>query len=421
MATRIIRFFIVILLSSLLGYYVGTHKVSFEWKKFQPSLGIINKEPPSRIDPIDFSLFWKAWERLETSYYDKKSLDSQKFLDGAIGGMVGSLGDPFTIYLPPVKNQEFKQGLAGQFEGIGASLGIRGNQIVVVAPLPGSPAQKAGVRAGDGILKVNEESTVGWTPAQAVEKIRGPKGTTVTLTVLHKSESVPVAIPIIRDTIIVESVIGWVKAIQDIEGIDRKKFSDSQKQNKIVYIHLSQFGDNTNQEWPKLVNSLALQAASDKRVKGLVFDLRDNPGGYLADAVFIASEFLEQGVIVSQERGNEERTQFVVNRKGLLTKIPLIVLMNKSSASSSEIVASALRDHKRATIVGETSYGKGTIQEALDLGNGAGLHVTVAKWLSPNGVWLNGKGIAPDIQIQLDSKNASADAQLEYAIQELLE
>lgn len=432
MRTRSLHLILSLIIAALLGYYIGVSKITFDWKQYRPQISIVSKEPPPSITTVDFSLFWNVWQKIENSYYDKTAIDSQKLLHGAISGMVQGLGDPYTVFLPPAQNNDFKQGLAGQFEGIGAELGMKDKQIIVIAPLAGMPAQKAGVKAGDAILKVDNQETLGWTLALAVEKIRGPKGTTVTLTIVRKDETKPKEIPITRGTITVKSVEGKVNVVKDIEGIKiedigAKVATESAdplflgKDEKVAYIKLSQFGDNTNKEWISLVNTIDLQIRkSDKKVKGLILDLRNNPGGYLTDAAFIASEFLKDGVIVYQEKGNGEKTTFSVQRKGLLTEIPMIVLINKGSASASEIVAGALSDHKRAKLVGETSFGKGTIQQAEDLGNGAGIHITIAKWLTPNQTWVHGKGITPDISVSLDKKDPEHDTQLEKGVAELI-
>ncbi|MBI4097816.1 MAG: S41 family peptidase [Candidatus Levybacteria bacterium] len=409
---------LVILISLLVGYYFGVNKINFDWKSYKPKLTVESKAPPPELSSVDFSAFWNVWQKIESNYYDKTKLDSQKMLNGAISGMVQSLDDPFTVYLPPVQNDNFKQGLAGQFQGIGAELGIKDQKILVISPLNGSPAQKAGIRAGDFILAVNGGSTANMTLSQAVEKIRGPKGTTVTLTIIHKDENSPKDIKIVRDVITVKSVDSWIKKVSDIDSIKTDK---SQSNSKIAYISLSQFGDNTNSEWLSLANNLNLKLTSEKDVKGIVLDLRNNPGGYLSDAVFIASEFLKEGTVVVSEEEASGKTTLKANRRGLLTEVPMVVLINKGSASASEIVAGALRDNQRAKLVGETSFGKGTIQQAEDLGNGAGLHVTIAKWLTPNETWVNGKGLNPDISIALDSKTPERDLQLEKAVLELIE
>lgn len=408
---------ILVLIALLVGYYVGVTKINLDWKSYKPVVTINSKEPPPALTSIDFAPFWVVWQKLESEYYDKSKLDAQKMLNGAIEGMVGSIGDPFTSYFPPQQNEDFKAGLAGQFQGIGAELGVEEDRIIVVAPLKGSPALKAGIKPGDTILEVDGKSTFKWSLSQAVENIRGPKGTEVILTVLHKDAKETSEIKITRDIITVESVEAWVKKVEDIESV---KLPDK-KGKKIAYISLSQFGDNTNKEWLAAVNKIALETGGEDSVGGLIFDLRNNPGGYLSDAAFISSEFLKSGdVVVIEEEGSGKKTTLRVDRKGLFQEIPLIVLINRGSASAAEIVAGALRDHGRATLMGENSFGKGTIQQAEDLGDGAGLHVTIAKWLTPNEEWVNGVGLKPDIEVKPDEKDPKRDVVLEKAIVELL-
>lgn len=420
MRASILRFILVALIFGLIGYQIGVSKISYEWKQYKPKVTIESRNPPTSLQTLDFSLFWSVWERLEASYYDKSVIDSQKLLNGAISGMVQSLGDPYTVFLPPTQNNDFKEGLSGQFQGIGAELGIRDKQIIVIAPLDGTPAQKSGIKAGDAILKVDGKDTSGWTLSQAVEKIRGPKGTDVVLNIIRKDEEKPKDIKITRDTITVKSVTGWIKSIKSITGITSTTGIKGKEDFEVGYIRLSQFGDKTNQEWLTLVNDLESKIKDNPRFKGIVLDLRNNPGGYLTDANFIASEFIKDGTVVIQDKGNGDTSTLSVSRKGLFTEIPLVVLINKGSASASEIVAGALRDHKRAKLVGETSFGKGTIQQAEDLGNGAGLHVTIAKWLTPNGTWVHEKGLEPDIKVLPDEKDQSRDLALEKAVEELV-
>lgn len=403
------------------GFYFGVNKVKFDWQNYRPVIQVSSKEPPAQLSAVDFSQFWTVWQKLQNDYYDKSKLDPQKMLNGAIEGMVQSLGDPFTLYLPPTQNDNFKQGLAGQFSGIGAELGTKDKDIIVISPLDGSPAQKVGIRAGDVILKVDGVDTLSWSLSQAVDKIRGPKDTFVTLTVLHKNENKPTEIKIKRDVITVKSVAGWVKKVSDIEGIKKTDVIKKADGQTIAYIRLSQFGDSTNKDWLALVTTLNNQIQKEKKFKGIVFDLRNNPGGYLTDAVFIASEFLKTGQsVVKEDNGSFDIRSLDVSREGKFLNTPVIILINKGSASASEIVSGALRDHDRAKLIGETSFGKGTIQQAEDLGNGAGIHVTVAKWLTPNGIWANGTGLTPDISIALDSKDQAHDTQLEKSIEELV-
>ncbi|MBI2613286.1 MAG: S41 family peptidase [Candidatus Levybacteria bacterium] len=426
MKIKSLQLIVIILIAGLIGYYVGTNNVKVSWKNFKPSASVINKEAPASLSNADFSIFWNVWGKLETNYYDKTKLDPQKMLNGAIEGLTASLGDPYTMYLPPVQNTNFKDGLAGQFSGIGAELGTKEKQIIVIAPLASSPAERAGLKAGDFILKVDGESTLDWTLPFTVSKIRGPKGTSVTLSILHKDSSKPLDVKIIRDTITVKSVTGWIKQIKEIESISNKSLKDHEN-DKVAYIKLSQFGDSTNNDWTAIVNDISLKMQTDKAIKGLIIDLRNNPGGYLADAVYISSEFLKQGTPVALEENSQgQRHTLPVKRKGLMYDAQIVVLINKGSASASEIVSGALRDNKvngksRAILVGETTFGKGTIQQADDLGNGAGLHTTIAKWLTPNGIWVNGAGLKPDMEVKLDEKDLSRDSQLEKAVLELLE
>src|SRR6185437_7132288 len=426
MKSNHLRFGIIILITFLIGYYIGVSKIAFDWSNFQPNLQVSSKEPPPSAQFVDTSRMWLVLQKVEDMYYDKAAIDANKMLDGAIAGMVASLGDPYTVYLPPVQNTNFKQNLAGQFEGIGAELGLKGKDVVVIAPLDGSPSSKAGIKAGDIILGVNNQSIAGEDLNAIVNKIRGPKGTPVTLNIEHKGAQTPVAIKIIRDTIQVKSLTTWTKKVSDIDGIDHKADGLSQAgDDKIVYIRLSEFGDNTSAEWQKIASSVSSQVKSDKNIKGVVFDLRNNPGGYLNDAVLIISEFVKNGTAVMQEDSDGKKTAYPVTGKGMLTDVPVVVLINKGSASASEIVSGALRDNNRAKLVGENSFGKGTIQQAEDLGNGAGLHVTIAKWLTPNGTWVgngkDGKGLTPDYAVQLDPKDPTHDTQLEKAIEVLVE
>jgi carboxyl-terminal processing protease len=415
---KALQFVILLVISGLIGYYFGINSVSVSWKNYKPSISVTNKEAPVVLSKVDFSIFWNVWGKIEKNYYDKTKLDPQKMLNGAIEGMISSIGDPFTMYLPPVQNTSFKDGLAGQFSGIGAELGMKDNQIIVIAPLGGSPAEKAGIKAGDAILKVNQEATANWSLSSAVGKIRGQKGTVVILTILHEGATKAVDVKITRDVITVKSVTGWVKSIKDIQGVKISKNIE----DKIIYLRLSQFGDSTNSDWLALANEINLKTQGDKSVKGLIFDLRNNPGGYLNDAAFVASEFLLPGAKVVSEDPCSQNCLLKVQRNGLFTdpKVKVYVLINGGSASASEIVSGALRDNKRALLIGEKSFGKGTIQEAEDLGGGAGLHITIAKWLTPNGTWVHGKGLEPDIKVSLDAKDPSHDTQLEKAILELI-
>jgi carboxyl-terminal processing protease len=354
-------------------------------------------------------------------------------LNGAITGMVQALGDPFTMYLPPVQNTDFKQNLAGQFSGIGAELSMKGSDIIVIAPLDGSPAEKAGMKAGDTIVKVNGQSTAGWDLGKTVTLIRGPKGTDVNLTILHKDSQKTVDLKITRDVITVKSVAMYISNAKCTgSGCSLVVKGDPCTDStcvKYAYLRLSQFGDNTNKDWESMVRGISDQISKDRSIKGIVFDLRNNPGGYLTDAQFIASEFLPAGTkVVSEDPCPQSDCVLTAQREkgqeGLFTDskaVKVVILINGGSASASEIVSGALRDNKRVVaLVGEKSFGKGTVQEAEDLGDGAGLHVTIAKWLTPNGTWVHGKGLTPDVVVTLDPKDPARDTQLEKAVYELI-
>jgi carboxyl-terminal processing protease len=328
--------------------------------------------------------------------------------------MVSSLDDPYTFFLTPEENKQSKDDLGGKFEGIGAQLGLKDNQIIIVAPLKNSPAERVGIKAGDIILKVDDTSVKGWTLPQAVSKIRGDKGTKVKLSVARDGKELEFSV--IRDQIIVESV--------ELSYESRKDCSAQCP--KVAYLKINQFGENTNDEWDRKIDEI-LKEWRKKQVKGLILDLRDNPGGYLESSVYLANEFTPQGkLIVKQVSTTNTNRDYYAVRQGKLDDIPLVILINRGSASASEILAGSLRDNNRAKLVGEKSFGKGSVQEAVDLKGGAGLHVTVAKWILPKGDWINGKGIKP--QITLENKipegntlTKEIDAQLEKAIETIIQ
>lgn len=385
--------FIILVFGS--GYKLG------EYKSRSSSL---NPTPYTQNPNINFDLFWDTWNKLRERYVDQKKIDPKKMYYGAIKGMVASIEDPYTFFLTPEENKQTKDDLGGKFEGIGAQLGLKDNRIIIIAPLKKSPAENAGVKTGDFINKVDGASTKSWTLSQVVSKIRGPKNTKVKLTLERNNKEIEVTI--VRQQIIVASVeLSYIK--------------------NVALLKINQFGDNTNDEWNKAVKEIN-NKWSNKQIKGMVLDLRDNPGGYLESSVYLASEFLPLGkLIVKQEATLYGDKEYRVSKIGILQEIPLIVLINKGSASASEILAGALRDHNRAQLVGEKSFGKGSVQEALDLKEGAGLHITVAKWILPNGDWINSKGIEPNIKIENEIKEGNTiiqetDKQLEKAIEILL-
>lgn len=362
---------------------------------------------PAATGAVDFSHFWEVWNRLESSYYDPSKLNAQKMVDGAIAGMTSSLGDPYTMYLPKDDQQRTSDDLQGQFDGVGIQLGYKNQNLVVVAPLKGLPAEAAGVKAGDYIMHIKDttksidKDTAGISLPDAVSLIRGPKGSTVTLTFLREGGK-PEEKTLKRDTIVVPSV--------DLSYKDNGG-------KKIAVMKLSQFGGNTDEQWKKAVSDIVAQGD----VKGVVLDLRNNPGGFLQEAVSIASEFIPNGLVVTQQ-GKSENIPYYSQGGGKLTNMPVDVLINKGSASASEIVAGALRDRRQAKLIGETSFGKGTVQDAIQLPDGTGLHVTVAKWLTPSGEWVHEKGLKPSDEVKIDpnATDQTQDPQLDEAIKQLI-
>lgn len=377
-----------------IGYKAGEYKTKNVYNETSKT---------ADLRKLDFGLFWEAYDQVRTKFIDKSKLDSKKMFYGAIKGMVASMDDQYTFFLTPEENDQSKNDLEGKFEGIGAQLGLKDGRIIIVAPLKNSPAEKSGVRAGDFITKVDDKSTQKWTLPEAVSHIRGEKGTKVKLTLERNEKEFDVSI--VREQIIVSSV--------ELEFMDG-----------IAHLKVNQFGENTNSEWDKAVIQVTSKFTNNE-IKGLVLDLRDNPGGYLESSVYLASEFLEKGkLVVKQESTVAPSREYFAQRTGKLVGIPIVVLINKGSASASEILAGSLRDNNKTLLIGEKSFGKGSVQEAVDLSGGAGLHVTVAKWILPGGDWINGKGIEPKITVENEIKEGNTltdetDAQLQRAIQEV--
>lgn len=391
----------LVLLAGVIGYRVGRKEISVNgFGKVQ-----VDRAQPSDKDNINLTMFWQVWDKLGESYLIKENLNPDEMVWGAIKGMTAALGDPYTVFLPPEQNKATREELSGAFEGVGIQLGFIDGHLAVVAPLAGMPAEKVGVKAGDYILHIKDEAkdvdvdTIDMSLPEAVEIIRGLKDSPVELSLLHEGETEVDVVSIKRGTIVIKSVeLSWKGEASDV-----------------AYIKLSRFGGRTETEWNKVVDEIV----DKSEVRGVVLDLRNNPGGYLQGAVSYAGEFLDVGMIVVKQqdaRGGVE--SYSVKSKGRLLDVPLVVLINKGSASSSEILSGALRDHDRAELVGSKSFGKGTIQEALDLGQGSGLHVTTAKWLLPSGQWVNEtEGITPDVLVEDDKETADIDEQLNKAVE----
>ncbi|MFA6514610.1 MAG: S41 family peptidase [Patescibacteria group bacterium] len=349
-------------------------------------------------DNFDFNLYFEVWNSLKTNHVDKNKLKDKDLFYGSLEGLAAATKDPYTNFMSPTLTKEFYDDLSGTFEGIGAEIGMRNEIITVIAPLDGMPAQKAGLRAGDKIYSINGESALGLTVNEAVKKIRGQKGTEVVLTVIRDDKK-PLEIKIIRDKIIVASV----KTEMRTDGI--------------YVIKVSSFNDDTQKLFDKAVIDILI-----KKPKGVILDMRNNPGGYLEAAVDLASEWITAGPVVVEQFGENRLQEHNSNGNARLKDFKTVVLINEGSASASEIVAGALRDYKKATLIGEKSFGKGSVQTVEDLSDGSSLKITVAKWLTPGGDFINEKGIEPAIKIDIteDDINKNKDPQLNKAIEFLI-
>jgi len=377
---------------------------------------LTNTSVPGEYRDVDFTLFWDAWTKLEQNYVDPDKLDKQQMVYGAIKGMVSSLGDPYTMFLPPVEEKRTTEDLAGAFDGVGIQLGYKDEQLAVMAPLKGMPAEKAGVKAGDLILHIKDvekgidEDTRGMSLPDAVDKIRGEKGKVITLTLYRLGADKTFDVDLARDTILIPSVdLQWLtpegKAVADDEGYTGPE---------VAHLSLYRFGDRTESEWNDAVDQILKQ----NNLKGIVLDLRNNPGGYLNGAIFIASEFIDSGLVVKQQ-GRTQSEDYSVNRKGRLIGKPLSVVVNGGSASASEIVSGALRDRLGVKLVGDKTFGKGTVQEQEELAGGSGMHITIAKWLLPSGEWIHKEGIPVAVEATDSAETTDVDEVVQAAIGEL--
>lgn len=393
---------LLITLGGVLGYQVANGKGSAIAHRIPINIQELSAQQPAEYQDVDFKQFWEVWNILERQYLDPQKIDPQKQIYGAIQGMTSSLEDPFTMYLPPDDQKRATEDLAGAFSGVGIQLGYKDGMLAVMAPLKGSPASNADVQAGDIILHITDtkknidEDTNDMNLFEAVEKIRGTKGTPVTLKLYREGRQEPFDVTLTRDEILVPSV--------ELTMIEKDG-------KKVAHIELSRFGDRTKDEWNKVVDEVVLTP----NVTGVILDVRNNPGGYLDGSIDISSEFIKDGLVVSQQ-GRSNTQKYNVVRKGRLTDLPVEVLINKGSASASEIVAGALRDRRGAKLIGENSFGKGTVQDALQLANGAGLHVTIGRWLLPNGDWIHEKGIPADVEVK-DDPNTEEDEVVNKAIE----
>ena len=389
--------FSIVVLAALVG---GSFYFGYKEGRKQPQTYLIrgvNNLDQGKPEGIDFSLFWEAWRVLK-----EKGLDADKFKDqdlvyGAISGLFGTFKDPNTVFLQPSDAKKFGEDISGEFSGIGAEINIRDNQLVVITPLKNTPAEKAGLKPGDKILKIDDTQTAGLTVEEAIKLIRGEKGTTVALQIYRDGWDKPRDIPIIRDTIQVPT-LDW-----------------EIKDGDIAYIQLYNFYEKA----PFLFYQTAVELVPHNP-KGIILDLRNNPGGYLDAAVSIAGWFLKSGeVVVQEEFRSAPNDTFKAGGAGIFKDTPMVVIINEGSASASEILAGALRDGRGVKLIGKKSFGKGTVQELVTVRDDALAKITVAHWRLPKGQLIEKNGLTPDYEVDIKDEDAKAgrDTQLTKAME----
>jgi carboxyl-terminal processing protease len=386
---------ILVIISLIIGFVGGSY---FQAHQIQaPVVGnLINREVNQPKD-VDFSVFWTAWDLLHSKYVDKSKLDTQNLVFGAIDGMVKAVGDPYTVFFRPKESKEFNEQISGSFSGIGIEIGLKDDVLTVIAPIKNTPAARAGLLAGDKILKIDDKKTEGMKLDEAVSLIRGPKGTSVKLTILREKAKETKEVTIIRDIIKIPAV-EWKLLGEDT-----------------AYIEIFTFNKNVDSEFEKAAREIA-----ESKAKRIILDLRDNPGGLLDSAINIAGYFLDADKVVAIERfGDGREEQFKTQPNARLKNYPVVVLINKGSASASEILAGALKDNRGVLIIGETSFGKGSVQEMADLPQKTSLKITVAKWLTPSGKSIDENGIKPDVEAKMTENDIKEgkDPQLDKALE----
>jgi len=356
--------------------------------------GESNVRPPK---DVDFNEFWEVWKYVKENYVHGDVTDTQ-LLYGAMRGMVDSLNDPYSVFFEPTTSAEFQEDLSGSFDGIGAEIGLRNDRITVIAPLPGNPAERAGIKAGDVVIMIDDVSAANLTLDAAVRRIRGPKGTTVTLKILRNGEMQPRTFKVVRSAISIVSVT-W-------QALDPG----------IVHLQLKYFNEDTLGRFQRAAREIVAT-----KPKGIIFDLRNNPGGFLTTAIEVTSFWTgpDRVVVAEQQRNSDPVGHKPDNQEALFEGIPTVVLINRGSASGSEIVAGALQDYKVATLVGESSFGKGSVQDLHELADGSSVKLTIAKWLTPAGRVIEKTGITPDVIVKpVESSSVSPlDPQLDKAIE----
>ncbi len=394
-AKLIVGFLVVILILSsfTLGALVSQRQIFFSSSFKLVNQGFLNNKTDEKID---FSLFWQVWNFIRDNYVDQP-VDEQKLFYGALSGIVASLEDPHSVFLEPETAKKFSQELAGDLEGIGAEVGIKKNQLIIIAPLPESPAEKVGLRPADKILKIDDQETQMMALDEAINLIRGKAGTQVRLTIGREGWTEPKEFTITREKIHFKTV-KWEK-----------------REGNIILLTVSNFNEDTEAEF-----NLAAKQILNQAPKGIILDLRNNPGGFLDTAVRLASFWVEEGQVVVKEKfSNSLISDHRSSGPAYFKDYKTIILVNQGSASGSEIVAGALQDYGLATLVGKKTYGKGSVQTLEELKDGSAIKLTIAKWLTPRDRSIEEEGIKPDVEVDLteDDYNNNKDPQLDKAVE----
>lgn len=340
----------------------------------------LGRDPAGSRDGME--LVEEAWDIIFRDYVGQEQLEPHELSKGAIEGMIEALDDPYSSYIDAETYEIGMSGLEGEIEGIGAQVGMREEKLTIISPIPESPADRAGLKPEDVVLEIGGESTAGMSMIEAVLKIRGPKGTTVTLLIQHKDEAEPVEVSITRATIELVSVVMEMK-------------------EDIARLRITHFSKRTAAEL-----ETTLQEIEQADARAIILDLRGNPGGILETVIQVASQFLKEGVVLKVVDNQGEQTVLEVKPKAVVNELPMVVLVNEFSASGSEVLAGALQDHGRATIAGSQTFGKGSVNIPRELQDGSGIYITTARWLTPDGRRIEGEGIEPDIQLELEGEEA---------------
>lgn len=412
MKNKFLRFILILFVAGVL--VVGSFGGGFVAGQFLPLIpktGLPLPQPPSAtpLPPSTggtpeelqtiFAPFWESWQ-LVHQYYVDQPVDEVQLMRGAVRGMLGSLGDEHTSYMDPQEYSDATISISGEYEGIGAWVDTGGDYLTIVSPMPASPAEQAGLKTGDQIIAIDGKDMTDVPPEVARLKVLGPVGSTVILTVRRAGVELPLEFSVTRAHIVVPSVEGKM-----LDG-------------GIAYLQIFTFGDKTTPELKRVLTELMAQ-----NPQGMIVDLRNNGGGYLVTAIEVASQFIGEGVIMYEQYGDGSRDTYTAHPGGLVTEIPLVLLVNEGTASASEIVAGAIQDYGRGKLVGVTTYGKGSVQNWLPLANDQGaVAVTIAKWLTPKEHHIQGVGLAPDVVVERTEEDSAADRdpQLDAAIQLLL-